>query len=154
MPIRITNGLNCDVADNVLYKSPFVLQQYKVASFQTNLIVDGQVNVEQVENLRQSSPNTLVAPNEPLVILLPNKYENGRANLAIFNFTKAGQVDVKAEGALSDGDSFRLMRPQDLFGKPAFTGQVEDGKFTVDMNGEEFATYVVFRGEKIPQLPK
>jgi hypothetical protein len=139
MPMQIKNGADCAIEDNVLLKSPLLVRKYQQATVNGNLIVGGEFKPELVEKLE--GKNKTEAPAEPMVILQPNKFDTGRANLAIFNFPKAASVDV--------------MNPEDLFGKPIFTGKVAGEKLTVPMKGDDFAVFIVFKGDEktIPPMP-
>ena len=144
MPMEIKNGKDCVIDDNVLFKSSMLIREYEQAEIHNNLIVGADLKLEQVQKADEKG-NTKEAPAAPLVVLLPNKYDADRANLAIFNFPKAEKVDVKVAGLLKPGDSFRLMNPEDMFGKPVFAGKCAGETINVPMAGD-FAVFVVFRG--------
>jgi hypothetical protein len=84
-------------------------------------------------------------PAEPTVRLFPNKYDAKRANLAVFNWQRAAEVKVPAGTFLKAGDSFRLMNPEDFYGKPVFEGKCSGDAVTVPVKGE-FAAFVVIKG--------
>ena len=151
MPMQIKNGADCVIQDNILYKSSMLVRKYKQAVIADNLIVGADTKIEQVEKVE--GKNKTEAPTAPMAILLPNKYDTGRANLAIFNFSKAASVDVKVAGFLKSGEEYRLMNPEDLFGKPVFTGKVKGDKISVPMK-DEFAAFVVFKGQAAAAMPK
>ena len=83
-------------------------------------------------------------PEQPRIVLLPNKYDEKRANLAVFNWDKRATVKVPAGEFLKDGDRFRLVDPLDFYGKPVFEGRCDDGSLVVPIE-EEFAVFVVLR---------
>jgi hypothetical protein len=123
------DSVGCEFRDNVMLNSS-VGRGFKNLLFKDNLIV-------AAEGAR---------PEEPKVVVLPNKYDPKRANLAIFNWKKAETVDVVFAPLLKEGDSFRLMNPKDFYGKPVFEGKVgKDNKAAVPVKGE-FGAFVVIKG--------
>jgi hypothetical protein len=75
---------------------------------------------------------------------LPNRFDRNRAHLVIYNWGKAEKVEVKAEPFLADGESFRLMDPQDWFGQTVARGKCRAGTIIVPVKGE-FAVFVVLK---------
>lgn len=65
------------------------------------------------------------APLLPHVVVRPNRYERGRANIAIVNWSAAPVVAVDVSGVLSPGDRYEVRNVQDIFGAP-----VAEGTFT------------------------
>ncbi|HVX12313.1 MAG TPA: right-handed parallel beta-helix repeat-containing protein [Pirellulales bacterium] len=61
------------------------------------------------------------------VFVRPNRYEQGRAHVAVYNWDRADAVDVDLQGVLQGGDRYRLVSAQDFFGTPLFEG-VYDGR--------------------------
>ena len=149
--MEIKNGRDCVIADNVLLNSSMLVRKYEQARIENNLIVGAGLKVEQADKAEQKD-NTMTAPAAPQVVLLPNRYDANRANLAIFNFATAGTVDVNVGGFLQAGDSFRLMDPEDLYGKPVFAGTCSGETISVPMTGE-FAVFIIFKGEP-PAAPR
>lgn len=62
-------------------------------------------------------------PTGQVVMVRPNQYEPGRANVAIFNWDQAPSValDLSAAG-LRPGNRFELRDPLDFYGRPVLTG--------------------------------
>jgi hypothetical protein len=56
------------------------------------------------------------------VVLRPNQYEPGRANLTIYNWNQAASVPVNVSSLLAPGDAFELRNAQNFFGPPVLTG--------------------------------
>ena len=137
---------NCDVAGNVLFRSGLSVRHYRTGSVRDNLIVDGRLDLAGEGEIQ--TQNNTVAPDrtsrEVRPVLLPNKYDQRRANLAIFNWNKQKEVWVPAGDFLKDGERLRLLDPLDFYSKPVWEGQCEAGGFRVPMT-DEFAVFVVLK---------
>ena len=83
-------------------------------------------------------------PGAPKVFLRPNKYDSDRAHLAVLNWTNADRIDVRVDGFLRDGDTFRLMDPYDVYGKPVVEATVRNGKIVAPLKAD-FTAYVLLR---------
>ena len=124
--------------------------------------------------------NTLITgrPTGTHVFVRPNRYEAGRANIAIYNWALASavSVDLKAAG-LSVGQAFEIRDAQNFFGPPVVTGQYNGAAVQVPMTalvaarpvgnapvipdhtGPEFGTFVVLPTDAVapptsPQTPE
>jgi hypothetical protein len=66
----------------------------------------------------------------------PNKYQNGRANVIIYNWDakEAVEVDVAAAG-LKEGDAFEIRDGQNFFGAPVVTGKFAGKSVKIPMKG-------------------
>lgn len=121
---------NCRIRDNVIVNGGLNIVRYKQAVEKDNLIVaKGQKRPEGVK-----------------VVLLPNRFESNRAHLVIYNWEKADKVEVQAAPFLKNGDTFRLMDPQDFFGNPVVQGKCRGNVINVPVKGE-FAVFVVLRND-------
>jgi hypothetical protein len=121
----------------------------KDCSFTNNVLLNGSLNVE-FKNATVKD-NLVVKSDAPpkdeaaKAVVLPNKYDPKRAHMAIYNWKKAETVEAGFSPFLKEGDSFRMMDPKDLYGKPLFEGKAgKDGKTAVPVKGE-FGAFVVFK---------
>ncbi len=121
-------NLDCEVRGNVVVNGGLSINRYKKAVNKDNLV------------LAAKTPR----PKGARVILRPNKYDPRRANLAVFNWDRAGKVAVDASAFLRPGDAYRLMRPDDFYGKPVLTGTWAGQTIAVPVTGE-FAAFVLLR---------
>ena len=113
-----------------------------------NVIVNGQLNISGYRQVTQQG-NLVVArdqerPKGVKTFLLPNRYDENRAHLVIYNWEKADTLEVRAAPFLRDGDSYRLMDPQDFFGRPAAQGKCSGATIRVPVKGE-FTAFVVLK---------
>jgi hypothetical protein len=73
------------------------------------------------------------------VIVRPNQYESGRANLIIYNWGQANTVTVDISSiGLSSGDTYELHNAQDFYGD-ILTGTYTGGAIAVPMTGHTVA---------------
>jgi hypothetical protein len=58
-------------------------------------------------------------PKDTAIIVRPNKWEKGRAHIAIYNWERKDVIDVAIDTiGLNPGDAFTLRNVQDYFGEP------------------------------------
>jgi len=112
-----------------------------------NVIVDGTLSINRFKQVEKLD-NLVVAPGERLVTDSPfqaflrvNQYDGNRANLAIYNWRAAESdeavqvVDFDAGELLHEGDRYRLLDPQDFFGKPVAEGTYDGKSLPVPVRG-------------------
>ncbi|HSA57548.1 MAG TPA: Ig-like domain-containing protein [Gemmatimonadaceae bacterium] len=75
------------------------------------------------------------APTTTQVFVRPNKYEPGRALVAVYNFGQQGSVSVNLSGVLAVGQGFEVRNVQDFFGSPVVSGTYSGGTITIPMTG-------------------
>jgi uncharacterized protein YjdB len=94
------------------------------------------------------------------VVVEPNAYEPGRANVVVFNWSRAASVTVDLSGALNAGDHYEVLNAQNFFGTPVMTG-VYDGPISIPIStvsapaaiggtampstSSQFQTYIVIK---------
>ena len=83
--------------------------------------------------------NTLI-PDRPTtgkkIFVRKNKYEEGRANITIFNWEKSPKVDVDIKDiGLKPGEAFEIRDVQNFFGKPVVAGKYDGKAVTIPMTG-------------------
>ena len=66
-------------------------------------------------------------PRGVKVFVRPNRYENGRANVIVYNWDRQDSVEVNLPPTLAAGQRFRIVSAQDFYGEPVVQG-VADGK--------------------------
>src|SRR5262249_14478264 len=122
---------DCEVRDNVIVNGGLSINKYKQVVNKDNLV------------LKKGAPR----PKGVRVILRPNKYDRGRAHLAVFNWDKKAAVEVDAGAFLKAGDKYRLLSPRDVFGKPVLAGTYDGKSIRVAVAGE-FAAFVLLKGAR------
>jgi hypothetical protein len=134
---------DCEVRDNVILNGLLYFHKFKKVEQSGNIAVWGTLPDEKRRAVagEPESPRPVGAR----VVLLPNKYDDSRANLAIFNWEYKPTVEVAFPPFLKAGDAFHLMDPKKLCGEPVYRGSVgPDGKAVIPLNGE-FGVWVVFK---------
>ncbi len=94
----------------------------------------------QWSGLDQNSIRNASKPTGAWTIVRPNKYEPGRANIAIYNWELSDTVDVDVSAVLKDGDAWELRDAQNYFGTPVATGTYRGKPIRVPMKNLRVAT--------------
>ncbi len=94
------------------------------------------------------------------VVVEPNTYEAGRANVVVYNWRGAGAVTVDLSGALKTGDNFVIVNAENFFGAPVVSGTYSGpvtipissvsppaaiGGHSMPSTGTQFETFVVLK---------
>ena len=77
------------------------------------------------------------SPSKTVAIIRRNRYEPGRANIGVWNWSKGKFVRLDVPGI----DAWELKDAKDFFGPPVATGS--GSAVTVPMNGSEFRAFVL-----------
>jgi hypothetical protein len=81
-----------------------------------------------------ATPGTYGGTTPPnLVVVRPNAYEAGRANIIAYNWAQQGAVTVDVSGVLRSGDHYVVQNAQDFFGAPVATGIYSGGSISLPM---------------------
>lgn len=77
-----------------------------------------------------------VRPTGVKILVRPNRYEPGRANVAVFNWDLRESVELDVSSVLKAGDRYELRDVQNLFGNPVASGTIDgSGKIAIKMTG-------------------
>ena len=119
---------NCEIRDNTIVNGVLNIDRYKKVLKEGNLVIrKGQKRPAGVKT-----------------VLMTNRFDRNLAHLVVYNWDKAENVKVRAKPFLKDGDSYRLMDPQDFFGNSIFNGKYDGDVIQIPMK-TEFEVFVVFR---------
>jgi hypothetical protein len=69
----------------------------------------------------------------PEVFVRPNKYEAGRANVIVYNWGEAPQVELDLSQVLQQGDRYELVSALDFYGEPILRGTFAGEKLQLPM---------------------
>ncbi|MFN2570652.1 MAG: Ig-like domain-containing protein [Gemmatimonadales bacterium] len=72
-------------------------------------------------------------PTTTKVVVRANPYEKGRANIAVYNWSQQGSVDIDLSGIVPAGASYEIRNVQTLFGAPVVSGTYRGGTVTLPM---------------------
>jgi hypothetical protein len=107
-----------------------------------NVVARGSLEIDRFKKAAEAG-NVRELPARKAV-LIANKYDPTRAHLAVFNGAKAPEVPVDVTAFLKPGDSFRLLDPKDVFGRPVLAGRYQRGTLSVPVK-DEFAAFVILK---------
>ncbi|HPY18975.1 MAG TPA: chondroitinase-B domain-containing protein, partial [Polyangiaceae bacterium] len=125
------------------------LPNFRADFHANNQNIEGMTSLSQWQNATQSagkmfdSNSTVTAmPTQPMVAVLPNAYEPGRAHVVIFNFAKASTTAVDLSPAVGQGKTYRVMAVKDAFGTPVAQGTYNGGTVNIP-TPSEFGVFLV-----------
>src|SRR3989442_9699193 len=73
------------------------------------------------------------APTEVKIVVRPNQYEPGRANIIVYNWAQQSTVSVDASGILTLGDRYLVQNAEDFYGPPIASGTYTGGPLQLPM---------------------
>ena len=74
-------------------------------------------------------------PGATKVFVKPNKYEQGRALVVVYNWGSQGSVNVNLSNVLRSGQRYEVRNVQNMFGAAVASGTFNGGSISVPMNG-------------------
>jgi hypothetical protein len=72
-------------------------------------------------------------PTGVKVVVRPNQYEPGRANIIVYNWAQQSTVSVDVSGILNVGDPYVVQHAQDFYGAPIASGTYDGGPLQLPM---------------------
>ena len=73
------------------------------------------------------------APTGVKIVVRPNQYEPGRANIIVYNWAQQSTVSVDVSGILDMGDRYVVQNAQDFYGAPVASGIYTGGSLELPM---------------------
>lgn len=145
---------NIRVLDNYLYnvnmQIGYSAPHNENCEIRNNVIVGGGLSINNYRQVVQEG-NVVIGSGQPRptdaparVVVRPSRYDPQRAHVIVFNWTKSGEVEVRPDGFLKAGNTFRLLDPCNVYGQPVLEGQYSAGPLRVPVLGE-FATWVLLK---------
>ena len=104
----------------------------------SNALVTGNTFFGNVAaSLKSLYPNNVFHTTRPTThtIVRPNKYEQGRGHVTIFNWDLSPEVSVNLSSILSPGDRYEVRDAQNYFGAPVRSGTYAGGSIGFPMTG-------------------
>ncbi len=103
-------------------------------------------------------PENTFLPEEPTsgleYFVLPNKYEQERAHIAIYNWAGADEVQIDISGSgLQAGDIYELVNVMDYYGDIITDTLDGSGMITVPMTGHSYAPVIGSTKAPVSQFP-
>jgi len=82
---------------------------------------------KQLTGLGGTDRAGVAAPTTPKVVVRPNAYEPGRANIIVYNWGARSSITVDVLGLLTAGDGYEVRNVQDFYGAPVAQGTYSGG---------------------------
>lgn len=96
----------------------------------------GSVEPPDLSMVDPSNSYTSGMPAGARIVVRPNRYEPGRAHVAIYNWDLQAQVSVDlSPSGLRSGQAYEIRDAQDFFGAPVATGTYTGAAVTLPMTG-------------------
>ncbi|HEU4584761.1 MAG TPA: hypothetical protein VFR95_03380, partial [Gemmatimonadaceae bacterium] len=110
---------------------PWIVSNFSGATMSNNTIIDGSM------------------PTSTKVIVQPNKYEAGRANVVIYNWGRQGAVSVDLSKVLKSGDSYEVRNAQNFYAAPVASGTYNGGSISLPITNAAPAPTISSRGKAV-----
>ncbi|HET8633654.1 MAG TPA: Ig-like domain-containing protein [Gemmatimonadales bacterium] len=93
------------------------------------------------------SGNTFLSSSTPptsgqRVFVRPNKYEDGRANIIVYNWSDAGAASADVSSVLQPGDTYEVRAAQNFYGTPVARGTYGGGSISLPMSTVQPASLI------------
>lgn len=134
-------GYSSNGCSNLIATNNYFAHPNGVALSLTNCpgVISGNTFYGPVQNISPGAyPNNTFATARPSglrVFVRPNRYEQGRAHVAIFNWDRLSSVPVDLGGVLGVGDAYEVRDAQNFFGPAVATGVYSGQPIYVPMVG-------------------
>jgi hypothetical protein len=73
------------------------------------------------------------APTANKIVVRPNRYDPGRANIIVYNWAQQSTVSVDGSGILNIGDGYVVQNAEDFYGPPIASGTYTGGPLELPM---------------------
>lgn len=127
---------NLRMDNNYLVSGGLALTQWRctIQSMAGNTLF-GELRADAVNRRAGNTYLDRVRPTSNRVFVRPNRYEAGRANITVYNWTRSTSVpaDISAAG-LAVGDAYEVFDVQNIFGSPVATGVYSGAPISLPMN--------------------
>jgi hypothetical protein len=136
---------NLLLTDNYFVSGGISLTLFKcqVASMSGNLLFGETRAFEPSEYPQNTYISARERPKQNAVFVRPNAYEAGRANIVVYNWTRADRVQVDlSKTGLADGDLYEIRDAQNFFAEPVAAGRYTGRPVSIPMRGSVVAVPV------------
>ncbi len=93
------------------------------------------------------------SPSGTQVIVRPNDYELGRANIIVYNWDKNPSVNVDFSSFLAVGSTYTVKDAENFYGPPVATGTYNGGTVSIPMNNTAVPAPMLASGQSIGAQP-
>jgi parallel beta-helix repeat protein len=101
----------------------------------TNNYMVGSLHVARWTTVVKSGNTVLTSrpTSGTKVVVRPNPYESGRANVIVYNWGRQGSVTVNPGAVLKSGERYEIRNVQNYYGSPVLSGTYGGGALTLPM---------------------
>jgi hypothetical protein len=93
------------------------------------------------------------APKGVHVVVRPNKYEPGRANVAVVNWDRVEAIDVDLSQVLKSGQAYRVVNARNFYGPSIVEGKFDGAKVRLPLSATPAAKPVGLENRETPADP-
>ncbi len=89
--------------------------------------------------------NTVIEAQAPpglRVLVQPNSYEPGRANVIVYNWSHQASVELNLSGILQHGQAYEVRDAEDFFGPPVASGRYAGVAIDIPLGGSSVASSI------------
>ncbi|HET7601795.1 MAG TPA: Ig-like domain-containing protein [Gemmatimonadales bacterium] len=145
---------NISVTDNMGWRrddGELVLRLADGSSGNSGLTLTGNYTVGRTligtwSGMIQSGNTFLSSSNPPTsgqrVFVRPNKYEDGRANIIVYNWSNAGAASADVSSVLRPGDEYEVRAAQNFYAPPVARGTYGGGSISLPMSTVQPASLI------------
>ena len=80
-----------------------------------------------------NSSLTITPPSGMDIVVRPNQYEAGRANITVWNWANAASANIDVSNILNAGDRYVVHHVYDFFGSPVVSGTYSGGPISIPL---------------------
>ncbi|MFA6315099.1 MAG: LamG-like jellyroll fold domain-containing protein [Candidatus Paceibacterota bacterium] len=133
-----------DIFNNNTYSSlvHFWLYANNVSGGHTSLSTWQSASAAAGNEFDTNSEIVLFPPADEVVVI-PNEYESGRGNIAVYNWSGSATKSVNLSTVLTNGSGFSIYDAEDMWGIPLVSGIYSGASINIPTNGSEFLALVI-----------
>ncbi|VVB98860.1 LVIVD repeat protein [uncultured archaeon] len=140
----VTQIRKTDIVGNNIYSAPFsAALNANNSNLTYSSLAAWQAATTAAGNPFDTQSQVVPFPPANKTIVIPNEYESGRGNIAIYNWSKAGNANVSLSSAVANGATYNIYNAKDTWGSPVASGTYNGGTVSVPTGGAEFLALVV-----------
>ncbi len=108
----------------------------------SDISMTGNTFYGNLGSLASTYPNNTYYSSRPTsnsIFVRPNRYEKGRANITVYNWTNSSSVEVDVSSVLNAGDSYEVKDAQNYLGPAIASGTYQGGNIAIPMTSTAVA---------------
>ncbi len=148
------------ITDNIIYAHAGrsfeigYIEKHKKSVYIKNNYVIGGNGLDMKPGFEKAELENNRASIDDHIKIIPNRYEEGRATVAVMNKAGLNECTIDFKDLLVDGDAFEVVDVQDYFGEPVYTGVYEGKSIAIPLNSEKTGSIPGKTLSQIKHTPK